>query len=208
VKTKKLIFLFVLPAFCLSCNQQPEKAGLQSLGSLTFAIEAEVTANAKYLFYAEQALADSQPQIALLFEAAAVSEKAHADRQITMLLSHGGTLGKIRPDFPGGEITDNLQNAIETETYEVLDMYPRFIGISRSEKLPDVTETFKWALKAEEKHRDLFSMALASLENPGISLPEAYVICPRCGNTMDAVKQSDPCDICGNEASKYVLIEQ
>jgi rubrerythrin len=208
VITKKLFLLFLLPALCFSCNRQPGNAGLQSLESLIFAIEAEITANAKYLYYAEQALADSQPQIALLFEAAAVSEKAHADRQITMLLSHGGTLGKIRPDFPGGEITDNLQNAIETETYEVLDMYPRFIGISRSEKLPEVTETFEWALKAEEKHRDLFSMALASLENPGISLAEAYVVCPRCGNTMDAAHQSDPCDICGNEASKYILIGQ
>jgi rubrerythrin len=88
-----------------------------------------------------------------------------------------------------------------------MDMYPRFIATSDKEIFLDVSETFTWALKAEIKHHDWFSMALASLDDPSIELPEAYLVCPRCGNTMDAAHASDPCDICENDAAKFVEVK-
>lgn len=191
----------------LSCNQQPQKAEIRTLSSLKTAIEGEITANAKYLVYADKARQDSMPEIAALFHAAAVAEKAHADRLITMLLAHGGAFARFEPEFGAYALADNLRDAIETENYEAVDMYPGFITISKEEKLDDVTETFQWALEAEIKHRELFRTALASLDDSQIGLPAAYMVCPRCGNTMDVEHYNDPCDICQNEAAKFIEVK-
>jgi rubrerythrin len=206
VKTK-LYPLFVLLILLVSCGQQDRKAEPETLNNLITAIEGELVANAKYWEYADLAMNDSLPRIAAMFRASAVAEKAHADRQITMLLAHNGQLRQFTPSYPPYDLRENLKLAIEVENYEAIDQYPRFIATSDKENLLDVSETFIWALKAEIKHRDWFSLALASLDDPTIILPEAYLVCPRCGNTMDAADASDPCDICENETSKFVEVK-
>lgn len=207
MKTKTLLPLFIIALFLISCNQQGSKKELKSLNSLKTTIEGEITANAKYLAYAEQARQDSMFEIAALFNAAAIAEKAHADRQITMLLTLNGSFSKFDPQYPAGTVSENLRDAMEVENYEAVDMYPGFIKISEEEGLDDITTSFQWALKAEEKHRDLYKQALASLDDPSIILPTAYMVCPRCGNTMDADHFNSPCDICENDASKFVRVE-
>ena len=206
---KKTLFIpaIFLMVFLVSCSQPSGQKELESPGNLKTAIEAELIANAKYWAYADEAMADSLPKIAAMFRASAVSEKAHVDRQITMLLAHGGQLGQFTPTFPPYDLKESLKTAIEVEHYEAMDMYPRFIATSDKENFLDVSETFTWALKAEIKHRDLFKLALASLDDPSIELPEAYLVCPRCGNTMDVEHVSDPCDICENDASKFIEVK-
>lgn len=208
MKIKNLFPLLALFIMLFSCNQTGNKSEIKSLNSLKTTIEGEITANAKYLAYAEKARLDSMPEIAALFHAAAIAEKAHADRQITMLLTLGGTFRKFDPSYGAYSISDNILDAIEVENYEAVDMYPGFIEISIEEGLINVTQSFQWALEAELKHRDLFRMALASLDDPSIELPKSYMVCPRCGNTMDAASDyKDPCDICQNDASKFVEVK-
>jgi len=207
VKTKATLFLLIISLFILSCNQQSQKEDLQTINSLKTTIEGELIANAKYWAYAAKADEDSLAEIATLFRASAIAEKAHADRQITMLMGLNGHMAQFAPKFPAYSIEENIKDAIEVENYEAEDMYPGFIVISKEEGLEDVTETFEWALKAEIKHRDQFKLALASLDDPSIELPEAYLVCPRCGNTMDAEHSIDPCDICENDAAKFVEVK-
>lgn len=208
MKIKFILPLLALSMLLISCNQSGRKSELKSINSLKTTIEGEITANAKYLVYAEKARLDTMPEIAALFHAAAVAEKAHADRQITMLLTLGGTFKKFNPSYAAYSISDNILDAIEVENYEAVDMYPRFIEISIEEGLVNVTQSFQWALEAEMKHRDLFKMALASLDDPGIILAKSYMVCPRCGNTMDASSDyRDPCDICQNDAKKFVEVK-
>lgn len=204
----KTSFLFIFVAFfMLSCNQQGQKGEVQTVNSLKTTIEGELIANAKYWAYAAKADEDSLTEIATLFRASAIAEKAHADRQITMLMGLNGHMAQFAPQYPAYSIEENINDAIKVENYEAEDMYPGFIVISKEEGLDDVTETFEWALEAEIKHRDLFKLALASLDDPSIELPKTYMVCPRCGNTMDAEHASDPCDICENEASKFVEVK-
>ena len=207
MKTKTTFVLFMLAFLLYSCNQSGQKKELLTLNSLQTSITGEITANAKYLAYAGQARQDSLFEIAALFSASAIAEKAHADRQITMLLTLNGSFSKFDPQYPAGTVNDNLMDAIKVENYEAEDMYPGFIVIAREEGLSDITETYEWALKAEVKHRRLFNMALASLDDPSIKLPRAYMVCPRCGNTMDAEHYSSPCDICQNDASKFTEVK-
>lgn len=203
----KVIPFLILAIFLYSCNQQKTKGELKTISSLQTTIEGELIANAKYWAYAAKADEDSLPEIAAMFRASAIAEKAHADRQITMLMALNGHMAALDPSYPAYSIEDNIKDAIKVENYEAEDMYPGFIVISKDEGLDNITETFQWALQAEIKHRDLFKLALASLEDPTIELPKAYMVCPRCGNTMDAKHYSDPCDICENEASKFVEVK-
>lgn len=207
MKTKILFPLLIIVLFLISCNEGGNKKDLQSINSLKTTIDGEINANAKYLAYAKQARQDSMFEIAALFDAAAIAEKAHADRQITMLLTLGGSFSMQNPQYPTYSIKDNLQDAIDVENYEAEDMYPKFITLSKEEDLEDVTESFQWALKAEIRHRDFFQLALNSLDDPSIILPTAYLVCPRCGNTIDADHPVDPCDICQNDASKFVRVD-
>lgn len=206
MKTKTILPLIIIVLFLISCNDSGNKK-LQTINSLKTTIEGEITANAKYLAYAKQARQDSMFEIAALFDASAIAEKAHADRQITMLLTLGGSFSKFDPKYTAGTVSENLLDAIEVENYEAVDMYPGFIKISEEEGLEDVSTSFQWALKAEEKHRDFFKLALASFDDPSIVLPNAYLVCPRCGNTIDADHPVDPCDICQNDASKFVRVD-
>ncbi len=205
IKTFTTIALAAL--VLISCNQPGSKKEPETLANLKTSIELELLANAKYNHYALMARQDSLPEIAALFHAAAVSEKAHVDRQVTMLLAHGKNIGNYVPEYPPYELRENLKTAIEVEYYEAMDQYPRFVAASDRENMPDVSETFTWALKAEAKHYELFKQALASLDDPTVVLAKSYMVCPRCGNTMDAEHYADPCDICSNEASKFVEVK-
>lgn len=205
--TRTLTTIALVALALLSCNRQGSKEEPETLANLKTSIELELLANAKYNHYAVEARQDSLPEIAALFHAAAVSEKAHVDRQITMLLAHGKNLGNYIPEFPPYDLRENLKTAIEVEHFEAMDQYPRFVAASDKDKMPDVSESFTWALKAEAKHYELFKQALASLDDPTVVLAKSYMVCPRCGNTMDAEHYSDPCDICENEASKFVEVK-
>jgi rubrerythrin len=207
LKTIRITLPLLLVFIFFSCNQQTSKKEAETLSSLQTSIENELLAHAKYWEYANMARKDSLAEMAAMFHAAAVAEKAHVDRQITVLLAHGGNLGQFKPDFAPYNLRENLIKAIEVEHYEAMEMYPGFMVISEKEGFDDATESFGWALKAEIKHRDIFKLALASLEDPDIKLPKAYMVCPRCGNTMDAEDYNSPCDICENDASKFVKVD-
>jgi rubrerythrin len=207
VKLNSIILSALLIILFASCSQQPEKGKKETISSLKTSIENELLAHAKYWEYSKIAREDSLPEIAAMFHATAVAEKAHADRQITVLLVHGENLPPFKPVFAPYNLKENLITAIDIEHYEAMEMYPAFILISEKEGFDDATESFGWALKAEIKHRDIFQLALASLEDPDIKLPKAYMVCPRCGNTMDAEHYSSPCDVCENDASKFVKVD-
>ena len=207
MKTTRIILPVLLVLIFSCCNQQLKNQKAETPGSLKTSIENELLAHAKYWEYANMARNDSLLEIAAMFHATAVAEKAHADRQITILLAHGENLGQFKPEFAPYNLKENLKKAIEVEYYEAMEMYPSFITISEKEDYEDATESFGWAMQAEMKHWDIFKQALASLEDPGITLPKAYMVCPRCGNTMEAENYSSPCDICQNEASKFSKVD-
>ena len=83
--------------------------------NLNAAFAGKSQANRKYLAFAKQAEAESYPQVAKLFRAAAAAETVHA-------LSHLRTLGDVKTTV------ENLQVAISGENYEYVSMYPDFIA--------------------------------------------------------------------------------
>ncbi|RLG47944.1 MAG: rubrerythrin family protein, partial [Thermoproteota archaeon] len=78
---------------------------------LKAAFSGESQAHMKYLIFAEKAEEEGLKNIARLFRAIAYAEYVHAR-------NHLKELGMV------GVTKDNLQAAIEGETYEVQEMYP------------------------------------------------------------------------------------
>jgi len=52
--------------------------------------------------------------------------------------------------------TDNLQAAIDGETYEVNEMYPAFNTVAKLREEKDVQRTTDWALQAEKIHVSMY----------------------------------------------------
>lgn len=148
--------------------------------NLAAAFEGESQANRKYLAYAAQAEAEGYKQIAKLFKVIAEAETIHAH-------THFRNNGGIR------STAENLQAAINGETYEFTEMYPPFIAKAEQEGITAALRGFKFANEAEKVHAELYKKALENLGNK-----EEYDIylCTICGHVAEH-NAPDKCPICG-----------
>jgi len=152
--------------------------------NLQGAFAGESQANRKYLFFADKADKEGQPQIARLFRAAADAETVHAK-------NHLNALDAI------GETKANVMAASVGEHYEFTRMYPPFIEQAVQEKNKKAQRSFELANDVEQIHHKYFEAALKAL-NAGTKLKEeAYSVCQVCGNTITGAVP-DVCPICGS----------
>jgi len=161
--------------------------------NLETAFAGESQANRKYLFFAEKADKEGQPQIARLFRAAAESETVHAR-------NHLNSMGGI------GSTKDNLQAAVEGEHYEFTQMYPGFIEQAKAEKNQGAETSFDWANKVEKIHHRLYQKALEDLEAGKEIKDEPYFVCQGCGYTV-AGEAPEKCPVCGAPRSMFKRVE-
>ncbi len=161
--------------------------------NLQAAFAGESQANRRYLFFAEKAEKDGQPQIARLFRAIAEAETVHAR-------NHLSTSGNIK------STKENLEEAISGEHYEFTKMYPEFIAQARAEGVKRAEVTFDYANKVEKIHHSLYEKALKSLE--GGKQPEAkpFFVCQVCGYTVEGAAP-DKCPICGAPQSRFKQVD-
>jgi rubrerythrin len=154
--------------------------------NLAAAFEGESQANRKYLAYAKQATTDGYAQIAKLFEAIAEAETIHAH-------THFRNNGGIR------STAENLQAAINGETYEFTKMYPPFIAKAEEEGMTAATRGFKFANESEKVHAELFKKAL---DNIGSKEVYDVYLCSVCGHVAEH-DAPDKCPICGAKSTAY-----
>ncbi len=157
--------------------------------NLREAFSGESQANRRYLAFAEKADKEGKEGIAKLFRAAAEAETVHA-------LNHLETLGI-------GSTEENIQRAIEGETKEFGEMYPKFIEKAEEEGNKDAEKTFNYAKQVEEIHAKLYKKAKEILEK-GKDLEEEYYVCQTCGNTVSDLPEI--CPICGMPKSQFKKI--
>ncbi|MCX7781427.1 MAG: rubrerythrin family protein [Negativicutes bacterium] len=154
--------------------------------NLAAAFEGESQANRKYLAYAQQAEAEGYAQVAKLFRVIAAAETIHAH-------THFRNNGGIR------STAENLQAAINGETYEFTKMYPPFIEKAEEEGHTAATRGFKLANEAEKVHAELYTKAFANLGNK-----EEYplYLCTICGHVAEH-DAPEKCPICGAKSAAY-----
>jgi len=118
-----------------------------------------------------------------------------------------GTIEYFKPEYEVKSTAENLQAAINGETYEVQKMYPAFIADAKEERGQKAEKSFTWAIDTEKKHAQFYSTALKALQNSDEkSLSEQYAVCPVCGNTYEAGKMDAKCSFCGTGNDKFVRI--
>lgn len=154
--------------------------------NLAAAFEGESQANRKYLAYAQQAEAENHTQVAKLFRVIADAETIHAH-------THFRNNGGIR------STSENLQAAINGETYEFTKMYPPFIDQAEDDGHTAATRGFKLANEAEKVHARLYENALQNLGNK-----EEYdlYLCTICGHVAEKTAP-ERCPICGAKSVAY-----
>lgn len=163
-----------------------------TLENLHDAFAGESQANRKYLAFARKAEKDGFPQVAKVFRAAAEAETIHAHGHLQAMDGVKSTL-------------ENLQSAVEGETYEFTEMYPPMLeqAIKEGHKAKTM---FAFALKAEKVHADLYKQALEAVKR-GKDLPAGEVyLCPVCGHLEFGTPPAN-CPICNSPAAKYVKIQ-
>ena len=160
----------------------------------------ETQAAAKYKAYAVAAQQERKPGIAHLFAAASQAEAIHASNHLTVLKQ----LGVNEPEPRAGNFlgatrttTQDLQDAWQSEAYEVAVLYPVMVEVARQEKQGHALQSFRYALATERLHEALFHAALVRLVK---GYPDAgalmYFVCYRCGATFERSPPGMRCPIC------------
>jgi rubrerythrin len=158
--------------------------------NLKNAFAGESQANQKYRAFAKKAEQDGFPNVAKLFRTAAEAERIHAEGHLKAMEAIGAT-------------ADNLQAAINGETYEYKEMYPPMFEQAKAEE-HKAKRMFGYALDAEEVHAKLYAMALEAVKQ-GKDLNMEFYLCPVCGN-IEIGKPTEPCKICGTKPDKFILV--
>jgi rubrerythrin len=174
---------------CRIKNIQLEENMSKTVDHLKNAFAGESQANRKYLAFARKAEEDGYPQIARLFRAAAHAETIHAH-------NHLKAMDGVR------STTDNLQEAIGGENYEVVSMYPPMLADAEAEGDKRAARSFRWALEVEKVHEALYRKA-ADLLGQGKDAPVTeYYVCPICGYTHEG-PMTEKCPVCGAAPEKF-----
>ncbi len=194
------LVLFVVPTGAFAARSPADK----TLDNLIAAFNGESNAHARYLAFAAKADEEGYGKVASLFRAAARAEEVHASNHAKVIKAMGGT-PKATVETPVVRTTaENLQAAIDGETYERDTMYPKFMAAARLGRYADAVESFNYAKTAEAEHARLYQEALdnlGSMTGDGVT----YYVCTVCGYTttnLDFVK----CASCFNPKEKYEAV--
>ncbi|MDP4192803.1 MAG: ferritin family protein [Bacteroidota bacterium] len=195
-----------LSGFVFAANPNP-MALAKTIDNLKEAFKGESTASAKYAAYAKKAKQEGHNNIALLFEAASKSESIHANNHKAALQELGVKTDKVDPKFDVKSTKDNLQDAINGESYEVSTMYPEFLKTANDANVNIATISFNYAFQTEKKHKELYKNALNQLNNSNEnSLAKQYSVCTTCGNTYDG-PAPNRCGISMTPKERFVTIK-
>ena len=118
--------------------------------NLKIAYADESQTNIEYLAYAHRAIDEGCMEIAQLFREAAGAEVVHA-------LSHLKVMGVVKTT------RENLKEAAEGESLQIVSVYPKFIEEAEKEGRAEAAESFRIAFEREKHHRAMFRQALKQL---------------------------------------------
>jgi rubrerythrin len=162
-----------------------------TLDNLKEAFAGESQANQKYRAFAKKAEQDGLLNIARLFRTTAEAERIHAEGHLKSLDGVGST-------------AENLQAAIDGETYEFTKMYPPMLAQAEADD-HKAKRMFGYAVQAEAVHARLYKMALEAAKQ-GKDLDVEFYLCPVCGY-IEIGKPTEACPICKTKPEKFMQIQ-
>ncbi|MFK5937037.1 MAG: ferritin family protein [Sulfurimonas sp.] len=165
-----------------------------TLVNLLKAFAGESQARNKYEYFAKVAQKEGYRDIAEHFQRAANNEKQHAKMELAL---HNRMANESENNF--GDTKENLQMAIDGESYENITMYPDFAEIAKEEGHKEAARLFTGIGKIEVEHEKMFQMLLDRLnadeEFVSDNEEEAW-ICEVCGHIHYGKKALKVCPVC------------
>ncbi len=155
--------------------------------NLKEAFSGESQASLRYWAFAEKAEAEGFVGAAKLFRATARAEAVHA-------LNHLRVMNAVR------STKENLDAAVDGESFEFKEMYPAMVKDAVAENEIEARYSLEYAMSIEMIHHKLFQKAL---ENENEYASASFYICPVCGYTVrDKVPKK--CPYCGADGTKFI----
>ena len=165
-----------------------------TLVNLSKAFAGESQARNKYEYFAKVAQKEGYRDIAEHFQRAADNEKVHAKLELSL---YNRMKNNSEENF--GDTKENLQMAIDGESYENVTMYPDFAKIAKEEGYNEASRLFSGIGKIEVEHENMFKMLLERLTNEqefvSENEEEAW-ICEVCGHVHYGKKAPKSCPVC------------
>ncbi|MEJ2134591.1 MAG: rubrerythrin family protein [Desulfofustis sp.] len=159
--------------------------------NLSEAFAGESQAFQKYSAFAKKAEKDGFANIAKLFATTAQAEKIHAEGHLRALDAIAST-------------AENLQAAINGETYEYTEMYPPMADLA-SEEGHKAKTMFRFALDAEKVHAEIYKKALEAVQK-GVDLEVSeFYLCPICGY-IELGKPTENCPVCSALPKVFTIV--
>lgn len=168
--------------------------------NLMKAFAGESQARNKYEYFAKVAQKEGYRDIAEHFQRAANNEKQHAKMEIAL---NNRMANNSEDSF--GTTAENLQYAIDGESYENVTMYPDFAAIAKEEGYKEAARLFTGIGKIEVEHEKMFQMLLERLNAGAEHLSddeEESWICEVCGHVHYGKKALKNCPVC-NHGEEY-----
>ena len=157
---------------------------------LGVAFSGESQAHMRYAIFSVVAEREGKPNIARLFKATSFAELVHAR-------NHYKEMGMTKSS------AENIQSAIDGETYEVEEMYPSFILTAKMQEEKGALKSFEYALEAEKIHARMYKKAKeTALTGRDLPLDKIY-ICPVCGYTHEG-NPPETCPVCGVKKELFI----
>jgi|SRR3990170_1572978 len=157
------------------------------------AFAGESQANRKYLAFSKKAEQEGHKRAAKMFRAAAAAETIHAH-------NHLRELGAVK------STRENLDEAINGESYEFQTMYPGMIEDARSEVRQGALRSFEYANAVEKIHAALYRKVLESIEKDKGREAEDFHVCQVCGYTVEG-EAPDECPVCKSKKRAFMKVD-
>lgn len=202
---RNMMILAIIGLMALAGCNSPKPT--KTIENLKAGIKGETTASAKYVAFAQKAREEGLDTIAKLFDAASKAESIHAANHTKVLEELGEKMEAFTPEFEVKTTAENLQAAMDGESYEASTMYPQFLADAAAEKVEKAAKSYTWASDTEKKHQQFYQNALQALNaNAENTLPFEYAVCPVCGNTYDKAAMDEKCAFCQTSKDKFIII--
>ena len=165
-----------------------------TLVNLMKAFAGESQARNRYEYFAKVAQKEGYRDIAEHFVRAANNEKQHAKMELAL---NNRMTNNSEDSF--GNTKENLQLAIDGESYENTTMYPDFAAIAKEEGYSEAARLFSGIGKIEVEHENMYKMLLQRLESDTEFVSqdeEEEWICEVCGHVHRGKKAPKTCPVC------------
>lgn len=170
--------------------------------NLKSAYAGESQAHMRYSIYANRAKEEKYPNAARLFTAVAHAEQVHATNHYKNIGSKGGSITVAMAAFGTRSTSEDLQAAIDGETFEIEEMYPTYKTVAESQGEKSAEISFTSALEAEKIHVQLYRKAKQAIDQGKDVDLGPIQICGICGYTVEG-DAPERCPICNAPKDRF-----